>query len=220
ILRDALNESKARNFADKSHQEFEMYYAWDKISGKFVLSEQQRRLWRLGASDTGDVIGKLPLIPGMPVMITENAATSNHIVNGSRGILKSVTYNVDDENNKFAICALVHIPESTLYVPGLSDGTVLILLVTSSFMFPTIEKKIHVRHTQLPILPSWAFTDYKIQGSTMPKIVIDLTGAKSLQSMYVMLSRAGHLQDVTILRWFLSRTLHGSLQGDVWAEMQ
>ncbi|KAG2032554.1 hypothetical protein BDR03DRAFT_873668, partial [Suillus americanus] len=134
--------------------------------------------------------------------------------------LKFVTYDVDNEDNKFAICAIVNIPESTLNISGLSAGSVPISPVTSSFTFHMIAKKIHVRHTQLPILPGWAFMNYKIQGSTMPKIVINLTGAKSLQSMYVMLSRTGHLQDVAILRWFSSRMLHGSLQGDVWAEMQ
>ncbi|KAG1886351.1 uncharacterized protein F5891DRAFT_968729 [Suillus fuscotomentosus] len=220
FLRDALNESKAKNFASESNQQFEIYHARDKIAGKSVSSEQQRRLWKLGASDTGDSIGKLPLIPGMPVMITENAATSAHIVNGSRGILKSITYDSDADGNKFAVCALVHIPESALDVPGLSDGTVPILPVTSSFVFPTNTKKINVRRTQLPILPGWAFTDFKIQGSTMTKVVVDLTGAKTLQSIYVMLSRVSCLRDVAILRWFSSRTLYGSLQGDAREEMQ
>ncbi|KAG1874905.1 hypothetical protein F4604DRAFT_1880785 [Suillus subluteus] len=183
------------------HQQFEMYHAHDKISAKSVTSEQQHRLWKLGASDTGDAIGKLPLIPGMPVMITENAATSSHIVNGSRGILKSVTYDVDPDGNKFAACALVDIPESTLFVPGLSAGVVPILPVTRKFLSD--------RHSYQYCLAG-LFTDYKIQGSTMPKIV----------SIYVMLSQVSCLQDVAILRWFSSRTLYGSLQGDTREEMQ
>ncbi|KAG1851054.1 hypothetical protein DFJ58DRAFT_716736 [Suillus subalutaceus] len=188
FLQDALNESKAWNFAIKSGQHFEMYHARDKISKKPVISEQQRRLWKMSTSSTSDAIGKLPLIPGI-----------SRIINGSRGILKSVTYNVDNTGNKFAVCALVHIPDSTLYIPGLSDKVVPILPVTSSFEFPTEAKKIYVRCIQLLILLGWAFTDYKIQGSTMPKVVIDFTGAKSLQSIYVMLSQASCLEDVVIL---------------------
>jgi hypothetical protein len=117
-----------------------------------------------------------------------------------------------------AVCALVHIPESALFVPSLEGEVVPILLVTSSFAFPTNAKKIQVRCTQLPLLPGWACTDFKVQGSFMPKVVV-LTGAKSLQSIYVMLSRASCLQDIAILRWFSSKTLYGALQGDAREEM-
>ncbi|KAG1793650.1 uncharacterized protein HD556DRAFT_1432206 [Suillus plorans] len=178
FLWDALNDAKACNFAVKSHQKFEVYHVHDKIKGKYATMAQQR---------------KLPLIPGMPVMITENTATSYHIVNGSRGILKSVTYDVDAGQIKFAVCALVDIPNSALSVPGLAPGVVPILPITSSFVFATSENKFNVRRTQLPILPGWAFTDFKIQGSFIPKVVVNLASAKSLQSIYVMLSQASCL---------------------------
>ncbi|KAG1890324.1 hypothetical protein F4604DRAFT_1673758 [Suillus subluteus] len=124
-----------------------MYCARDKIVGKDVTPEQQRRLWKLQTSNTNDAIGKLPLIPGMPVMITENAATSCKNVNGSRGILKSVTYDIDAEGNRFPLCALVDIPESTLHISGLEKGIIPIFTVTNSFSFPTGEK--NTLHTQL-----------------------------------------------------------------------
>ncbi|KAG1871361.1 hypothetical protein DFJ58DRAFT_713870 [Suillus subalutaceus] len=174
-LRDAINESKGR--------QFDMYCIRDKINGKDVMPEQQRRLWRLQTSNTNDAIGKLPLIPGMPVMITENAATSCKI------------------SNRFPLCALVDIPERIIPI----------FAVTNSFSFPTGEKN-------LPILPGWAFTDFKVQGSFLPKVVVDLAGAKSLQSIYVMLSRASRLQSIAIMRWFSSKTLHAQLQGDARAE--
>jgi hypothetical protein len=54
----------------------------------------------------------------------------------------------------------------------------------------------------LPLLPGYAFTDYKIQGRSLTKIVVDLEGCRSLQSAYVMLSRASSLKGIAIMRWF------------------
>ncbi|KAG2752525.1 hypothetical protein P692DRAFT_20698564, partial [Suillus brevipes Sb2] len=218
FLRDAINESKGRTFAAETDQEFHIYYARDKIAGKAVTFEQQRRLWMIQTSHTNDAIGKLPLIPGMPVMITENAATSCKIVNGSKGVLKSITYDVDESENRYPVCAFVDIPESTLEISGLRNGVIPIFPVSSTFSVPTGEKTISVRRAQLPILPGWAFTDFKVQGSYLPKVVVDLAGAKSLQSIYVMLSRASQLRNIAILRWFSAKTLHAELQGDVREE--
>ncbi|KAG1732742.1 hypothetical protein EDB19DRAFT_1575135, partial [Suillus lakei] len=187
VLRDAINESKAHSFANESNQRYEVYCARDRIAGVDVTPQQQRRLWKMASTYTNDTIGELPLIPGMPVMITKNAATSCKIVNGSRGTLKSITYEVNDKD-RYAVCALVHIPESTLHVPGLDKGVVPILPVTTSYKFPTGVKTINIRCTQLPILPGWAFTDFKVQGSSLPWVIIDLTCARSLQGIYMMLS--------------------------------
>ncbi|KAG2738980.1 hypothetical protein P692DRAFT_201730298 [Suillus brevipes Sb2] len=219
-LRDAINETKAKAFATQTCQQYIMYHARDKIGGKVLTVPQQRRLWKLQSSHTNDSLGRLPLVPGMPVMITENAATSCKIVNGSRGILKSITYEVDETNTRFPVCALVELENSTLQVPGLPNSVVPILPITGSFPFRTAEKIVNVRRTQLPILPGWAFTDFKVQGSHLPKVIVDLSGARSLQSIYVMLSRASRLSDIAILRWFTSRTLHADLQGDARNELQ
>ncbi|KAG2155405.1 hypothetical protein DEU56DRAFT_693837, partial [Suillus clintonianus] len=219
-LRDAINETKARTFATRIGQQYHVYLARDRIGGKSLDIDQQRRLWKLQTTNTNDSLGRLPLIPGMPIMITENAATSCKIVNGSRGILQSITYEVDEYDNRFPVCALVKIQDSTLHIPGLENSVVPILPITSSFSFPTAEKNVNVRRIQLPILPGWAFTDFKVQGSYLPKVIVDLTGARSLQSIYVMLSRASKLNNIAILRWFSSRTLHGDLQGDARQELQ
>ncbi|KAG2145271.1 hypothetical protein DEU56DRAFT_732276 [Suillus clintonianus] len=175
-------------------------------------------MWKIASTYTNDAIGELPLIPGMPVMITENVATSCKIVNGSKGILQSVTYEVIN-GNWYAACALVNIPESAMHIPGLESGVVPILPVITSYKYSTGVKTINIRRTQLPILPAWAFTDYKVQGSSLPKVIFDLTCARSLQSIYVMLSRAPRLSNIAILRWFSSKTLNADLQGDAREEL-
>ncbi|KAG1877461.1 hypothetical protein F4604DRAFT_1880413 [Suillus subluteus] len=181
---------------------YEVYCARDKIGGKKDNLQQQKCMWKIQSLCTNDALGELPLIPGMPVMITENAATSCKIVNGSKGILKSITY------------------ESALHVPDLDRGMVPILAVTNSFRYPTGEKTISIRRTQLPIVPGWAFTGFKVQGSSLNRVIIDLTWACSLQSIYVMLSWAPKLSNIAILRWFSSKTLNSDLQGDAQAELK
>ncbi|KAG1839204.1 hypothetical protein DFJ58DRAFT_667900, partial [Suillus subalutaceus] len=190
VLRDAINDSKARTFAHNTNQQFEIYYARDKIYGTHVGIEQQKQLWKMLSTHTNDAIGELPLILGMLFMLTENTATSCRVVNGSRGTLKSIMYKVDPDGYRYAACALVHIPESNVHLPDLEESIVPILPVASSFKFPLKEKKITIRQTQLPNLPGWSFTDYKVQGSSLPQVIVDLACAKSLQSIYVMLSCA------------------------------
>ncbi|KAG1868401.1 hypothetical protein F4604DRAFT_1494734, partial [Suillus subluteus] len=203
-LRDAINEAKAHAFAAQSGREYHVYHAKDKIGGKLLADDQQQRLWRMQTTYTNDAPGVIPLIPGMPIMLTENAATSCKIVNGSQGILKSITYKVDENMNRFPVCALVQIKESTLQASGLDDGVIPIMLIGTSFTFQTGEKTVNIRRTQLPILPGWAFTDFKVQGSELSKVIVDLTGVRTLQSIYVMLSRATKLTNVAILHWFSS----------------
>ncbi|KAG1803883.1 uncharacterized protein HD556DRAFT_1227263, partial [Suillus plorans] len=49
---------------------------------------------------------------------------------------------------------------------------------------------------------------------------VDLTSARSLQSIYVMLSQAPKLRNIAILRWFSSKTLNSGLQGDTQEELK
>ncbi|KAG1842477.1 hypothetical protein C8R48DRAFT_786108 [Suillus tomentosus] len=198
-LRDALNESKAHQFAANTQQRFVLYHARDKVSGKLIRPEQQERLWQLTTMDTHDSLGRLPLIPGMPVMVTENAATSYKIVNGSKGTLKSLRYEVDERGYRFAVCAFVEIPGSALAIEGLDRLMVPVFPSAISFSYFANRKKFTVRRTQLPLLPAWAFTDLNI---------------------YVMLSRAPKLEGVAILRWFSSRWVNSELQADTRAEMK
>ncbi|KAJ7199864.1 hypothetical protein GGX14DRAFT_342841, partial [Mycena pura] len=60
---------------------------------------------------TNHRLGKIPLVIGMPVMITHNFDVAHGIVNGSRGILTSIRYTVDAEGNRHATSCVVNIPD-------------------------------------------------------------------------------------------------------------
>ncbi|KZV98822.1 hypothetical protein EXIGLDRAFT_606668, partial [Exidia glandulosa HHB12029] len=56
---------------------------------------------------------RLPLVPGMPVIVTQNFAVSSGVVNGSRGTLKSIRYTVDEQGRRHATSCTVLIANST-----------------------------------------------------------------------------------------------------------
>lgn len=63
-------------------------------------------------------------------------------------------------------------------------------------------EKFNVSRKQVPLLPAFCITDYKSQGQSMTFAIIDLASARTLNSVYVMLSRVKSLSGLAILRPF------------------
>ncbi|KAF9478298.1 hypothetical protein BDN70DRAFT_767408, partial [Pholiota conissans] len=65
-------------------------------------------------------LGKLPLVPGMPIVLTQNLDVQSGAVNGARGTLVSVRYTVNSYGEREAESCVVKIehgdsaPMSTL----------------------------------------------------------------------------------------------------------
>ncbi|KAG1849366.1 hypothetical protein C8R48DRAFT_566878, partial [Suillus tomentosus] len=62
---------------------------------------------------TSQRLGKIPLVIGMPVIISHNFDVDGGIVNGCQGILKSIRYTVDSQGNRHAISCVVHSTSTT-----------------------------------------------------------------------------------------------------------
>ncbi|KAJ7892710.1 hypothetical protein B0H13DRAFT_1886598 [Mycena leptocephala] len=77
--------------------------------------------------------------------------------------------------------------------------------------------KYHVGRKQLPLLPAYAYTDYKAQGKCLQRVIVGLNGAGSLQSLYVVISRGTSLNARSTFR---STTLYGRFGQDVRDELQ
>ncbi|KAF8123677.1 hypothetical protein EV363DRAFT_1114443, partial [Boletus edulis] len=58
-------------------------------------------------------VARLPLVIGMPVMITQNFDVESGIVNGCIGTLVSVRYTVDSMNRRHAVSCVIHTPSTT-----------------------------------------------------------------------------------------------------------
>ena len=64
------------------------------------------------------------------------------------------------------------------------------------------------------------FTDYKCQGQTLQKAVVDLANDGATNGAYVMLSRVQRLEDLLILRPFKESVLDTRLPPALRAELE
>ena len=177
-----------------------------------MAEAEQRALWTLRASMTKDSLWMIPLVPGMKVMITENIAIKVKAVNDAQGTLKDIKYEIDASGRRIAVCAYVHVANSGISTYGLPDDIIPIVPVSTMFRYkPPEGLHFSITRRQLPLVPTYVFTDYKVQGQSMERAIIDLSYCHSLQSVYVMLSRAKSLKGIMILRSFPANKINQCL---------
>ncbi|KZV66485.1 hypothetical protein PENSPDRAFT_677021 [Peniophora sp. CONT] len=179
--------------------------AQDRIGGESVREDVQRRLLNLATGRTGDLLGVLPYIPGMKVMVQENTDMSHSTVNGSEGTLLHVELRKDEHGHDIGVCAYVHVPKSGMNLEGLPRNVVPIYPVPKSYTYAVRKPDrtmghVSISRLQLPIVPSYSYTDYKSQGRSLDRVVVDIAGCSKLQSLYVMLSRVRTMNGLALLR--------------------
>ncbi|KAF8181771.1 hypothetical protein BJ912DRAFT_801813, partial [Pholiota molesta] len=77
---------------------------------------------------TNQRLGKIPLVIGMPVMITQNYDVEGGVVNGCTGILKKIRYRKDSNGNRIATSCIVESDTITgSPLPALSQGQAVVL---------------------------------------------------------------------------------------------
>ncbi|KZV89577.1 hypothetical protein EXIGLDRAFT_574591, partial [Exidia glandulosa HHB12029] len=123
---------------------------------------------------TGDRMGILPLVEGMPVMVLKNVLTLGGVVNGAPGTLQKVYYSMAPSGERYAVCALVKIQECLLHYDGLEPGVVPIFPEAKYFSVRFRDQSSKsVTRFQLPLIPGFAYTDYKSQGQGLQYAIID-----------------------------------------------
>ena len=76
--------------------------AQDHIQGKNIEDTRRRKaILELPDSKTKHLPGYLPLVPGMPVLLTENIATELTLSNGARGIFRQLVYEESPSDVQF-----------------------------------------------------------------------------------------------------------------------
>ncbi|KAJ7086499.1 hypothetical protein C8R44DRAFT_650805 [Mycena epipterygia] len=215
VVRDLINREITRNHAVKNNKGMHDYHAKDTFHSLRLDEQLQRRMWQVRSTDTKDYLGKLPLSVGMKVMVMENVALKAAAVNGAEGILREIKYSLDDKGRRYADCAYVEIKGSNFCMHPLGPDIVPIVPWTTYFDYIADNGlKFSVGRTQLPLVPAYAYTDYKAQGKSLARVNVDLNGAASLQSFYVMVSRATSIKSIAVLRNFRPNTMQGRLGQD------
>ncbi|EIN06868.1 hypothetical protein PUNSTDRAFT_72032 [Punctularia strigosozonata HHB-11173 SS5] len=221
MIRDRLNIALSLEYASKTKQQCHFYHAHDRLNQQPLHGEQREHMWRVKSSVTRDTLGKLPLVHGIKVMVTENIAICKKIVNGSEGTLHSLHYTTDEDGNQYAAVAYIHVPLCGMRITDLPDDVVPIFPVRSSFQYksPNNGPRFTISRTQLPLVPAYSYTDYKSQGRSLSHAIVDLASAKSLQGVYVMLSRVRNLKGLAVLRWVPPQHINQRLSEEIRDEL-
>ncbi|CAM4986460.1 unnamed protein product, partial [Rotaria socialis] len=145
----------------------------------------------------------LPLVPGMPVILTQNIAIELGLINGMNGIFRQFVYQMDSvsknvisetfpNNTQYAhrpLYALIEIAKSKIEcnLEQLQPKLIPIPAVEQTFrvdisdIIPKDKKAksnrkaiLSIKRRALPLVPAYFITTHKSQGQTLNKFVIDL----------------------------------------------
>ncbi|KAJ8481746.1 hypothetical protein ONZ45_g15197 [Pleurotus djamor] len=204
-MKDALNTALASAYAFKHDKAFHWYHSEDTYNGQPIVTEKLRH--RLNCIDSGrsrQRMGKLPLVEGMPVMITQNYAVELGVANGSIGKLHRVRYQTNQFGERVAISCTVVLPDFKVKFPGLEEGEAPVLQDDAYLTF--VDQYSHHKKTfkrrQLCVMPGFAFTAHKAEGMTLTNVIVDIESCRGIESVYVMLSRVKSLDGLLLLRPF------------------
>ena len=162
-----------------------------------------KKLLELPDSRTEHLPGLLPLVPGMPVILTQNIAIELGLINGLNGIFRQLVYQADSVSKDSLseifpsstqyihqpLYALIEITRSKIEcnLEELQSNLVPIPMVEQTFrvdigdILPKDKKSklnhktmLSIKRRTLPLAPAYCITTHKSQGQTLNKVVIDL----------------------------------------------
>lgn len=206
-IKDAINLQATLAFAQRTGQRVNWYHSVDTYRGKPIEDDAIIDLLdTLPSNKTGGRIGALPLVLGMPVVITENFDVMGGIVNGSKGILRKVRYRVGNDGKRYLTSCVVELPDLTADpLPNLPPGFVAVLpneAEMKSFRHPNSGRTLTLHRYQVPLEAAFAITAHKSQGQTMDRVIVDLNSCIGTEAAYVMVSRCTSLDGLSVLRPF------------------
>ena len=101
-------------FAKETGQKLQWYYAKDKCQQKLVTDRNLRDyLSHLPSGQTQQCLGHIPLILGMPILISQNFNMEGGVVNRSRGTVSHICYHIDEHGYHHLLSVIIHISDSS-----------------------------------------------------------------------------------------------------------
>jgi hypothetical protein len=225
-LRDALNKERLQVASHAS--DVPITHCLADIKTRTKMSRSEVYNIKGGRSKVkGD--GILSVIPGAPLMITENIDIPLGLVNGAivefHGFADSDGALIRDEiiatPPTYMLVKLKHDVGVEIALPGLPPSVVGIEPMSLTYKAGLGKA---VTYSQFPVTLAYAITDYKCQGQTFRWVIVDLKkpngGYSPISSPYVQLSRAKTLASLSILRPFDPAELRSPLSKNLLAELQ
>ena len=206
-VKDAINVEATLAFADRTNQPVHWFEAVDTYRGEKIMNPHVREYMLAQPSGkTGQRLGKIPLVLGMPVIVNQNFDVGGGLVNGSLGYLREFRPQEDEDGIRSLKSCVIEVPDITCDpLPHLPPKHVAILSDTTEMrpiIHPASGKNCTMKRFQVPLTPGFAMTAHKAQGLTLPRVVIDLASCKGTEPPYVMASRCTSLDGLLIMRPF------------------
>lgn len=224
-VRDLLNRRILAHHAAYIGAEVHKYYSCDRVDNSPASTRDRERLWLLTSTRSDRAPGYIPLFPGMKVMVQENVAFANNVVNGAVGTVRDIRYE-EDGGRRYASVVYVQIPGAGRVCGNVDNDVVPIFPVQYTFKWTrkqgTETRKpdiVKVTRSQVPLLPAYSYTDYKSQGRSLDTAIVDPATAQTLQGLYVMLSRVRNISGLGILRPFRPNKVYQRLSQELREEL-
>ncbi|CAF4602628.1 unnamed protein product [Rotaria sp. Silwood2] len=203
-VRTQLNNKAAIHKAAEMEQALIVCIAQDSCKDKPIEDRRLvKTLLELCDSKTEHLPGLLPLVPGMPVILTQNIAIELGLIDGMSGIFRQLVYEEDSvstgvisetfsSNTRYIrkpLYAIIEIVRSKVECnfEQLGSNLVPIPLVEQTFRIniadilpkdkkPKSNQKtiLSIKRRALPLVPAYSITTHKSQGQTLNNVVIDL----------------------------------------------
>ncbi|CAF1406501.1 unnamed protein product [Rotaria sordida] len=203
-VRTQLNNKAAIHKAAEMGQAPIVCVAQDTCKGKSIEDPTLvKKLLELSDSKTEHLPGLLPLVPGMPVILTQNVAIELGLINGMNGVFRQLVYEEDSVSTEVLSETF---PSNTQYIrkpsyalietvkskiecnlEQLQTNLVPIPLMEQTFRIdigdvlpkdkrPKSNRKaiLSIKRRALPLVPAYCITTHKSQGQTLNNVVIDL----------------------------------------------
>lgn len=194
-----------------------MQERWDALQSKRGQKE------RYTCNGLPDVV---ELAIGMEVMVTVNVETELDVANGSRGRVVDIILDRREDpipagspTTEIKLrfppeCVLVELYRTkAVQLPGLAQGVIPIFPMERGFEIPQKRgNNLRAKRRQVPITSAYAFTDYRSQGQTLCRVIVDIGRTPPPQKLtafniYVALSRSSGRDTIRLLRDFDEDTL-------------
>jgi len=202
-IKDAINIEATMAFARWTGQQFHWYHAVDMYHGKTIEDAAIVSLLdTLPSNKMGGRIGALPLVLGMPIVVTENFDVVGDIVNGSTGVLRKVRYQIDDDKRYLTSCIIELADAKADVLPNLLLKHIAILpneVEMKAFQHLISGRSQTLHQFQVPLDATFAITTHKAQGQTMTQVNVDLNSCIGTEAAYVMISQCMSLEGLMIL---------------------
>ena len=220
-IRNALNDRVVKTKAERLALPFRYYHSKDIHNRVRLTGMYRNQLWEGDFASAGDALGKIPMVIGTRVMFTENYLFAYRVANGTEGIVVRIYHESDGEGIIYATCVHVYVKGCGLHLHGIEEDVVPVYPINRWFSCKTVNNKsIAITRKQIPLIPSYSYTDYKAQGRTLDHAIVDLASSRNVQSAYVMLSRIKALSGLLILRDFPSGRVEKELSSEFREEFK